>query len=241
MDFLTIFAIAVGLAMDATAVSLAAGVSLQRFGIGPLLRMPLSFGLFQAGMPLIGWLAGVHLFGWIAAWDHWVAFGLLAAVGGKMVFEGAFRRGRSESSPSDPSRGVTLLVLSVATSIDALAVGIGLALLDTPILVPCLIIGGVTVLMSAGGLWFGRRLGLRFGAGMTCAGGRILVAIGVKILIEHGAFCVGGTLFSGRVRGGRRISPARGSIAHLVPRVAKGGKSAKIKVRNPSLKPQELQ
>ena len=135
-------------------------------------------------MPLLGWLAGSSIVAWIRAWDHWVAFALLAFIGGKMVFEGVFRKEETEYR-SDPTRGLTLVLLSIATSIDALAAGLGLGVLGVPILFPCLVIGIVTAFMSALGLLFGKQLGLRFGRGMTVLGGVVLIGIGVRILVVH--------------------------------------------------------
>jgi len=185
MDVLTLLAVAVGLSMDALAVSIAAGISLGKPEARPIFRLAFHFGLFQALMPLLGWLAGSFLAGRIATWDHWVAFGLLAFVGGKMIRESFARPGDKACEPRDPTRGLSLVVLSVATSIDAFAVGIGLAMLESPIWVPCLVIGLVTGVLSALGGVFGCRLGMRFGKRMELLGGLVLVGIGVKILIEH--------------------------------------------------------
>ncbi|MHC4778257.1 MAG: manganese efflux pump MntP [Planctomycetota bacterium] len=184
MDLPSLLAIAVGLAMDATAVSLASGITLARIDFRRVFRMSFHFGLFQGGMPVLGWLAGAHLLWWVRAWDHWVAFGLLAVVGGKMIYE-SIRPREGEKEKSDPSRGLTLVALAVATSIDALAVGMGLGVMKTPIFVPALLFGGVTTILCAMGMVFGRSLGKRFGRGMTALGGIVLLGIGVKIVLEH--------------------------------------------------------
>jgi putative Mn2+ efflux pump MntP len=184
MDFPSLIAIAVGLAMDATAVSIASGILLGRLDFGRVFRMAFAFGLFQGGMPVLGWLAGARLLWWVREWDHWVAFGLLALVGGKMIYEG-LKPGEGPRAGTDPTRGPTLILLAVATSIDALAVGMGLGVMETPILLPALLFGGVTLGLSAGGMAFGRSLGMKFGRSMTVVGGIVLITIGIKILVEH--------------------------------------------------------
>src|SRR5512145_3318729 len=140
MDWLTLLGIALALAMDAFAVALGAGLTLERLTGRHLFRLGFHFGLFQAMMPVVGWLAGLTVQHWIAAYDHWVAFGLLAFVGGKMLYE-ALRSEDEEKEAGDPTRGLTLVILSVATSIDALAVGLSLAMLGVNIWLPALVIG----------------------------------------------------------------------------------------------------
>ncbi|MHB1004914.1 MAG: manganese efflux pump MntP [Chloroflexota bacterium] len=183
MDLLSVFAIALGLAMDAFSVAVATGMALVTVGAGQSLRMSVSFGFFQFVMPLAGWLVGVAVAGSVSAYDHWVAFALLAYVGGKMIWESL--RGGSEAMKGDPTRGATLLVLSLATSIDALAVGLGFALLREPVLLPAAIIGVVALLMTMLGLQLGRSLGSLIGSWMERLGGLVLIAIGIKIVIEH--------------------------------------------------------
>jgi putative Mn2+ efflux pump MntP len=172
----------VGLAMDAFAVSVAAGIQVAALNARHVSRLALSFGFFQFMMPVLGWLAGRGLSKWLEAVDHWVAFALLAAIGGKMLWE-SFRP--SESPAQDPTRGWTLLILSVATSIDALAVGLSLAFLEVSIWVPSIIIGVVAALLSALGAIFGSRLGRRFGVWAERFGGLVLIGIGVRILLSH--------------------------------------------------------
>ncbi len=183
MNSITIIIIAVGLAMDAFVVSIVSGSTYRQLHIRHALRMALFFGAFQAIMPLIGSLAGLTFRDYIAHCDHWIAFGLLAAVGGKMIYE-SFKI-KPEGERSDPSNILVLLVLSVATSIDALAVGITLSLLAGSILTAAGVIGLVTFILSYLGFESGKRFGHFFESRIEALGGVILIAIGVKILIEH--------------------------------------------------------
>jgi putative Mn2+ efflux pump MntP len=183
MSVLELFLIALGLSMDAFAVSLAAGTHQKVRGPGPAFRLWFHFGLFQSLMTVVGWFAGMGLEKIIETWDHWLAFGLLTAVGGKMVWEGRRPGGDTEAElKQDPSRGLVLLSLSVATSLDALAVGVSLGVLRTAIWQPGVVIGLVTALMSLLGLRLGGFLGARFGRWMEVAGGIVLVLIGLRIL-----------------------------------------------------------
>jgi putative Mn2+ efflux pump MntP len=182
MSFWYTLALALGLAMDAFAVSVAAGVQIPSLNRWHVARLAVSFGAFQFLMPVIGWLAGRSLSKWLQAFDHWVAFGLLALIGGKMLWE-SFRP--TAESCKDPTRGWTLLMLSVATSIDALAVGLSLAFLEVSVWIPSLVIGVVAAVLSALGALFGCRLGQRFGVWAERFGGLVLIAIGVKIVVDH--------------------------------------------------------
>ena len=183
MDSLTIIIIAVGLAMDAFVVSIVSGSAYKQLHIRHTLRMAIFFGAFQAFMPLIGSLAGLTLREHIADYDHWIAFGLLAAVGGKMIYE-SLKIKSIEDNP-DPSNIFVLLALSVATSIDALAVGITLSLIASSIIVAAILIGLITFILSYLGVYIGKRFGHLFESKIEALGGVILIAIGVKILIEH--------------------------------------------------------
>lgn len=183
MPFWTIFLIAIGLAMDCFAVSLGVGTAGTAVGARPTFRLFFHFGLFQAGMTLLGWLAGRTVVSYIASVDHWVAFGLLLFVGVRMLRSG-FRKGDAPAIP-DPSRGLTLVMLSVATSIDALAVGLSLALLSVNVFWSALLIGVVSAGLSLLGLLLGNQLGLRFGKSMEILGGVLLIAIGLCVLITH--------------------------------------------------------
>jgi manganese efflux pump family protein len=183
VGFAEMLLIAVGLAMDAFAVSLGIGATQYAHGLRPAFRLAFHFGLFQMLMPVLGWLAGSTVVERISSVDHWIAFGLLAFVGGRMIHEG-LKRGESRHV-QDPSRGLTLLVLCVATSIDALAVGLSLAMLKVKIFYPVLVIGVVTAFLSVVGLKAGKRLGAMLGKRMEVFGGVLLFAIGVRILVEH--------------------------------------------------------
>lgn len=183
MSILEILSLAVGLSMDSVAVSLCAGAAGFATPPRPALRIAFHFGFFQGAMPLLGWLAGSTIAPYVEQFDHWLAFLLLAFVAVRM-----FRSGSGDDAPDpsrDPTRGATLVMLSVATSIDALAVGFSLALLATPILLPCLAIGLVTFLLSFLAARLGGRLSLRFGRRMEILGGLVLLFIGLRILAEH--------------------------------------------------------
>lgn len=183
MDFAAVLLIAIGLAMDAFSVSVCSGMCFRDMRFYGALRMAGFFGAFQAGMPVAGWLGGTLLAEYISGFDHWIAFGLLAVIGGKMIVE-SIRRG-PEECPPDPLRLGMLLVLSVATSIDALAVGISLAVLDTTIAGPVAVIGLVTFGLSLMGVCLGKRCGDIFHGKIEIVGGVILIGIGLRILLSH--------------------------------------------------------
>jgi len=184
MPFWTIFLIAIGLAMDCFAVSLGVGTAGTAKDARATFRLFFHFGLFQAGMTLLGWLAGKTVVNYIASVDHWVAFGLLAFVGARMIRGGLRKEGEEPAIPN-PSRGMTLVILSIATSIDALAVGLSLAVLHVNVIWAALVIGGVSAALSLVGLTIGNRLGMRFGKTMEVIGGLILIGIGLRTLITH--------------------------------------------------------
>ncbi len=187
MGMLNVLGIALGLAMDAFAVAIASSVTLGCVTGRQYFRLSFHFGFFQFMMPVVGWLLGSTLVGWVSRFDHWVAFGLLAFIGGKMVWE-SLSRGKDEEAGecrADPTRGTNLVILSVATSLDALAVGISFAMLEMTIWLPCLIIGLVAAALTALGLRIGSRLGTRFGKRMELLGGLVLIGIGVRIVIQH--------------------------------------------------------
>jgi putative Mn2+ efflux pump MntP len=183
MDLITILGIALGLSLDIFAVSVASGFTFQQFRVHHALRMALIFGGFQMLMPVIGWLAGRSISSYISEYDHWVAFALLAFIGGKMVYE-SFQL-EDDKKGQDPFRLVVLLVLAVATSIDALAVGLTFAFLKSSIALPVLVIGAVTFVLSFAGVYLGRKVGHLFERKIELVGGLVLVGIGVKILAEH--------------------------------------------------------
>ena len=183
MHLSTVIFIAIALAMDSFAVSITYGLRKDHPDPRQTLAIAGCFGLFQAGMPVAGWLAGKGLLGSLEDYDHWVAFGLLGTVGAKMIQE-SFQP-RSQTQPGRATELTTLLVLGVATSIDALAVGITFAVLDINIWLPIVIIGLITFAMSWAGVHLGRRFGYYLGRRMELVGGVLLILIGFKILYEH--------------------------------------------------------
>jgi manganese efflux pump family protein len=183
MDYLSIFALAVGLAMDAFAVCIAAGIIIDRPDFGHYFRLSFHFGLFQFLMPIAGYFAGNGIEQYISSFDHWIALALLSFIGIKMIRE-SFSDGE-ERMAEDPSRGSALIMLSVATSIDALAVGFSMGILARPILIPSIIIGVVCAAFSLLGIFLGKRVGKKLGRRVERLGGLILIGIGIKIFIEH--------------------------------------------------------
>jgi putative Mn2+ efflux pump MntP len=134
-------------------------------------------------MPVIGWLAGLTIMQWVEAWDHWIAFSLLAIIGGRMIYE-AFSD-EEKTDDRDPTKGLSLVLLSIATSIDALAVGFSLSVIGVSIWMPALVIGLVAGVLTIAGMLLGGRIGDRWGSRVEILGGLVLIAIGAKILIEH--------------------------------------------------------
>jgi putative Mn2+ efflux pump MntP len=187
MGFLTILIVAVGLAMDAFTVSIAAGIKLGCVTGRQSFRMAFAFGFFQFMMPIIGWVAGYAVEDYIGAFDHWVAFALLSFIGGKMIYE-CFETEAVPSFRGDPTKGLTLLALAVATSIDAFAVGLSFGVLHQGILYPSIVIGIIAALFSVVGLEAGCRIGTFLNRKMEFIGGIILIIIGVKIVLDHTVF-----------------------------------------------------
>ena len=183
MAFITIMALAVGLAMDAVAVSIVSGSTCRELKLKHALQIALSFGGFQALMPLVGALAGLSMKKYFAGYDHWVAFALLSAVGGKMLYE-SFKIGPNDKN-LNPTNVLVLLILSVATSIDALAVGFTLSILVRSIAVAVTVIGLTTFVLSYIGVFVGKKFGHLFESKIEAAGGLILIGLGVKIVLEH--------------------------------------------------------
>ncbi len=183
MGLMTVIIIAVGLAMDTFAVSIVSGSFYKQLKIRHVFRIAIFFGGFQAFMPLMGSLAGLSIERYIANYDHWTAFGLLCAVGGKMLYE-SFQI-KSTRTNFDPSNIFILLVLSLATSIDALAIGITLPLLRVPIAAAVTIIGSVTFAFSYIGVFIGKKFGHLFENKIEAVGGLILIGLGLKILFDH--------------------------------------------------------
>ena len=178
----TIVFVAVGLAMDAFAVSIVSGIGYKRLEVKHALRIAVFFGGFQAFMPLIGYLAALSIKDYITSYDHWVAFGLLSAVGGKMIYE-SFKI-KTTKANFNPGNIFVLLVLSVATSIDALAVGVTLSFITSSVLGAVAIIGLVTFVLSYMGVFIGGRFGHFFENKIEAVGGLILIGLGAKILLE---------------------------------------------------------
>lgn len=184
MDLIVLLGIALGLAMDAFAVSIAVSIALGGTSRRQTFRLAWHFGLFQALMPILGWAAGHSIKPLIEGWDHWLAFALLTTVGGRMIFE-ALKNGDDTQIHSDPTRGWSLVVLSIATSIDALAIGFSFAALGVAVWLPAAIIGVTAGVLTLVGTVGGSALGARFGARMAVIGGIVLIAIGCWILVEH--------------------------------------------------------
>ena len=183
MDMLTVMVIAMGLAMDSFAVSITSGITIKNPRIHSALKIAMFFGLFQASMPIIGWLAGLSIIDVISGFDHWIAFGLLGLIGCRMIYESI--KTEPKKKEINYLSGYVLLMLSVATSIDALAVGLSFAFLRFSIVTQITVIGIVTFLLSFLGVFAGNRFGKFFGKRIETVGGLILVGIGIKILIEH--------------------------------------------------------
>ena len=180
---LIILPLAVSLGIDAFSVAMGAGTFPTDSERRRTFRLVFHFGLFQGGMALLGWLIGRTIEPVVAAFDHWIALFLLAYVGGRMILS-AFR-GDGDGLPDDPSRGSMLVLMSVGTSIDALAVGLSLALAGNQILWPSLTIAIVAAIMTYIGLKIGCRLGVMFGRPIQIIGGLVLIAIGVRVLVSH--------------------------------------------------------
>lgn len=183
MEWYSMVFVAVGLAMDAFAVSLGIGTGGTAKTARSVFRISFHMGFFQGFMTFLGWLAGSSIAGLISSFDHWIALVLLTFVGVRMIRSGL--SSESELQKNDPSRGGTMLMLCIATSIDAMAVGLSMAFLDITILTPSLVIGIITLGLSLVGLMAGKHLGERFGKRMEILGGIILIGIGLRILITH--------------------------------------------------------
>jgi manganese efflux pump family protein len=182
MDLITIILIAVGLAMDAFAVSIAKGITVTHSRRKTALILASFFGGFQMLMPVIGWFAGLSLKDIIMGVDHWIAFGLLTFIGAKMIYD---TTKKDDGKQEETVKLSSVLTLAVATSIDALMVGLSFAFLQTSILEPILIIGVITFGLTIIGFFFGCSIGKLFGSRIKILGGIILILIGLRILVEH--------------------------------------------------------
>ncbi len=178
----TLVLLALALAVDAFAVAVGTTITLAGASPRQVFRLSFHFGLFQAVMPVIGWFGGRSLGDLIDGWDHWLAFALLAIVGGRAIYHALTTAGVQQRL-RDPTRGRSLVMLSVATSLDALAVGVSLGLGSVSIWYPALIIGCVTGILTLAGMLLGGRLGAHFGQRIGVAGGLVLIGIGVKMLV----------------------------------------------------------
>ena len=185
MGFLELFLIAIGLSADAFSVSVCKGLNMRKLNLKRAYLIALFFGVFQAVMPLIGYLLGTGFSEYIEKFDHWIAFALLAFIGGKMVIEAIREKDGGPEEKTDALSTGELTVLAVATSIDALAVGITFAFLKVNILPSVLLIGVTTFALSLGGVLLGNRFGAKYKTKAEVAGVVILVLIGLKILLEH--------------------------------------------------------
>jgi manganese efflux pump family protein len=183
MDLITIFLLAVALGVDAFSVAIGIGAASTKRSWSPVLRLAAAFGLFQFAMPIAGWLAGLTVVNIIGGLDHWIAFALLTFVGCKLIWDALGKD--EEKETNDQTKGMPLLLLSIATSIDALAVGFSFSVLKEQVLFPAVIIGVVCFLMTVNGMIFGKELARIFGKKVGIFGGLVLIAIGVKILIDH--------------------------------------------------------
>ena len=182
MGTIEILLISIGLAMDAFAVSICKGLSIKKMNWKNAIIIGLYFGIFQAGMPILGYFLGSTFERFITNIDHWIAFSLLTGIGFDMLKE-AFSK-ESENS-NDKVDFKTMIILSIATSIDALAVGITFACLKTKIIVPAMTIGIITFLMSVSGVKIGNKFGDKYERKAEIMGGVILILLGIKILLEH--------------------------------------------------------
>jgi putative Mn2+ efflux pump MntP len=183
MSLIKIIGIGIGLSMDALSVSVVNGCAIKELKFKHAFRMSFFFGFFQAIMPVIGWAAGLAFLSYIQDFDHWIAFGLLTIVGLKMIWES--RSLKQDYSSKNCIHLPTLLMLSIATSIDALAVGLSFSILKVQIILPVVIIGAITFILCLVGVYIGNRVGHFFENKLELIGGLILIGIGIKILIEH--------------------------------------------------------
>lgn len=186
MGYFSIIIIAFSLAADSFAVSIGSGAAIKKMRLRHALRIAAFFSVFQGVMPLIGWKLGIYARGYMEAFDHWCAFIILTFIGGKMIYES--RQLKDDTKESDPLNLYILFSLAIATSIDAFAVGITFSFLEIYIIIPVVIIGLVTFIMSFAGAYIGNSFGHLFEDKIELAGGIVLIGIGTKILVEHTLF-----------------------------------------------------
>jgi putative Mn2+ efflux pump MntP len=183
MELVTLFFIAAGLTFDTFAVSISTGIVVSHIRFWQATKIAIVLAFFQALMPFIGWALGVQIKNLISSYDHWIAFGLLSIIGIKMIVE-SLRNGEKKVN-FDPLKPTVLIGMAIATSIDALIIGISFAFLNVNILFSVSIIGAVTYIVAMMGMLFGKNAGKWFGKKMEIVGGLILICIGLKILLEH--------------------------------------------------------
>lgn len=183
MSIIYILSISIALALDAFAVSFGAGSYFKKTDVHQKFRLSFHFGLFQGLMPVVGWFLGYEVLHLIKHVDHWVAFAILFAIGGKMIYD-AFT-GKSEKITKDITKGASLVTLSIATSIDALAVGFSIGIINEPIIFPAISIAVITAALSLLGIYLGERLSSVFGSKIEIFGGLVLIFIGLRILYDH--------------------------------------------------------
>lgn len=182
MTILTLFILAIGLSFDTFAVSISSGIARKHIIFREAFIIASVFGFFQAIMPVLGWLGGLSIKGLIEPFDHWIAFGLLGAIGVKMIFESFDKDEEKQFNPLNPK---VMITMAIATSIDALTVGVSFAIVEVNMLLAFFIIGFITFLVAMLGMLFGKKIGGKTGRRMEILGGLILIIIGSKILFEH--------------------------------------------------------
>lgn len=182
MELLTLLALAIGLCFDTFAVSVSSGLMKREITFKQALRIAVVLAAFQGLMPAIGWFLGMSIKGYIEVWDHWIAFAMLSILGGKMIWESFAKK---EEQEFDPLNIKFIIGIGIATSIDALIVGVSFGMFSVNLPLAVLVIGGVTFLASMLGILFGKKTGSKFGDKVDMLGGIILIIIGIKILLQH--------------------------------------------------------
>lgn len=187
MTKIEILLLAIGLSMDALSVSIAGGIQIRNVRVSHAFKMAFFFGFFQALMPVLGAMAGTQLKSYISGFDHWIIFAILAFIGGKMIYESKFMKDTGKKKDTDPTRFKILLLLAIATSLDALAVGLSLSFIMVMgnILLTAAFIGAVTFVLCFAGVLLGNLAGHFFEDKIEIAGGLILIGVGIKILLDH--------------------------------------------------------
>jgi len=185
MELLTLFFIAIGLNFDSFAVSISTGLVVKHIKFRQATKIALVLAFFQALMPVIGWFIGSQVKDYISNYDHWIAFGLLSIIGVKMIIESLKKEKEEEKKDFNPFKPIVLIGMAIATSIDALIVGVSFAFINVNILFSAGLIGVLTYIVAMLGMLFGKKAGKWFGKKMEIIGGSILIIIGIKILLEH--------------------------------------------------------